>query len=453
MNYLLGYLLLYSSNAPVLYFWQGPGVKMNDPLEGEPMLWHGSPAYQLTGWVLVLGLLGSFGLGILVNFLWRKFRGRDEKQNPLVSSPPASGEDPVRMIWNSMEEGLLLSSEKGEIIAINPFLQQMASGTAGQVPQRKTGDLFKNDSFFDFYQSLVLPGIEESNGKGYVVELKMPFKAGTRNIELFVNKIYSNGKEKRIILSLFREISGRKLYSGTIGRNEDSIEAQKLKTSFFSHMSHEIRTPLNGILGSTANIILKNSHNPELVSQMEIIMQSGERLLDTINNFLDMSRIEAEELDVLPEEININDCFSKILMPLRSMAIEKGLLLTAKYETQPFMGRIDKRHFELIVNNIVGNAIKFAHCGLIEAKLIREKENLHMLVGVRGMGINKPYSEQLFSFFEQKNPGQERKFEGPWLELTVAKNLIDRLSGKIQITREKDQTTVVNIMLPLAEHH
>src|SRR5690606_16377307 len=237
------------------------------------------------------------------------------------------------MIWNSMEEGLLLSSEKGEIIAINPFLQQMASGTAGQVPQRKTGDLFKNDSFFDFYQSLVLPGIEESNGKGYVVELKMPFKAGTRNIELFVNKIYSNGKEKRIILSLFREISGRKLYSVTIGRNEDSIEAQKLKTSFFSHMSHEIRTPLNGILGSTANIILKNSHNPELVSQMEIIMQSGERLLDTINNFLDMSRIEAEELDVLPEEININDCFSKILMPLRSMAIEKGLLLTAKYET------------------------------------------------------------------------------------------------------------------------
>lgn len=453
MNYLLGYLLLYSSNAPVLYFWQGPGVKMNDPLEGEHMLWHGSTSHQLSGWGLVLGLLGSFGLGILVNFLWRKFRGRYEKQNPPVSSPPASGEDPVRMIWNSMEEGLLLSSEKGEIIAINPFLQQMASGTAGQVPQRKTGDLFKNDSFFDFYQSLVLPGIEESNGKGYVVELKMPFKAGTRNIELFVNKFYSNGKEKRIILSLFREISGRKFYSGTIGRNEDSIEAQKLKTSFFSHMSHEIRTPLNGILGSTANIILKHRHNPELVSQMEIIMQSGERLLDTINNLLDMSRIEAEELDVRPEVININDCLSNILMPLKAMAIEKGLLLTAKYETKPFIGSIDKRHFELIVNNIVGNAIKYAHCGLIEAKLTREKENLHMLVGVRGTGINKPYSEQLFCFFEQRNPGQARKFEGSWLELTVAKKLIDRLSGNIRITREKDQTPVVNIMLPLAKHH
>src|SRR5690606_38679669 len=97
MNYLLGYLLLYSSNAPVLFFWQGLGVKMDDPLEGERVFWQGSPAYPLPGWLFVLGLVGSFGLGMLVTLLWRKFQRRHVKHNPKISGKPGSGEDPVRM--------------------------------------------------------------------------------------------------------------------------------------------------------------------------------------------------------------------------------------------------------------------------------------------------------------------------------------------------------------------
>src|SRR5690606_33426502 len=209
----------------------------------------------------------------------------------------------------SIEDGLLLSTEEGEIVAINPNLCKMAGFSAPQeIQHKKIGELFENLHFADFYQSLVLPGIEDSHGKRYPVELKIPFMSGARDIELFANKINRNDKEKRIILSLFREISGRRDFEqGKNHGKEKPEEAQKLKTSFLSNMSHEIRTPLNGILGSTANIILRNSHNPELVSQLEIIMQSGERLLDTINNILDMSRIEANKMEILLEEININD--------------------------------------------------------------------------------------------------------------------------------------------------
>ncbi len=73
------------------------------------------------------------------------------------------------------------------------------------------------------------------------------------------------------------------------------------------------------------------------------------------------------------EEININDFLSKILMPLKSLAIKKGLLVTAKYETKPFIGKIDKRYFELIVSNIVGNAIKYSDNGLIQVNLNKRK--------------------------------------------------------------------------------
>jgi len=452
MNYLLGYLILYSSNVQVLFTKEGMGVKMESRLEGESLFMMGNPPYHLSTWQVVLTLGAFFGLGMLLVILWGKFNKK--RILGLTAQPPKpspSGEDPIPFVWDSIEDGLLLSTEEGEIVAINPNLCKMAGFSAPQeIQHKKIGELFENLHFADFYQSLVLPGIEDSHGKGYSVELKIPFMSGARDIELFANKINRNDKEKRIILSLFREISGRRDFEqGKNHGKEKPEEAQKLKTSFLSNMSHEIRTPLNGILGSTANIILRNSHNPELVSQLEIIMQSGERLLDTINNILDMSRIEANKMEILLEEININDFLSKLLMPLKSLAIQKGLLLTAKYETKPFIGKIDKKYFELIVNNIVGNAIKYSDCGLIEVRLKKEEGQLLLYVQDKGIGISEKYLEKLFNPFEQESVGYDREFEGSGLGLTITKNLIDLLSGEIRITSQKGQGTVVSIVLPL----
>lgn len=217
-------------------------------------------------------------------------------------------------------------------------------------------------------------------------------------------------------------------------------------------MSHEIRTPLNGILGSTANLILRNSHNPELVAQLEIIMQSGERLLHTINNILDMSRIEANKMEIILEEVNLNDFLSKTLLPLKSLAITKGLLITAKYESKPFIANIDKKYFELIINNIVGNAIKYSDNGLIEVKLKKEKGRLYLCVQDKGIGISEEYINKLFNPFEQESVGYDREFEGSGLGLTITKNLIDLLSGEITIKSQKGQGTIVNVILPLQEN-
>ena len=233
--------------------------------------------------------------------------------------------------------------------------------------------------------------------------------------------------------------------------NDKIEEAKKLKASFLSNMSHEIRTPLNGILGSTAHMILQNGKNPEMVAQLEIIMQSGERLLQTINNILDMSLLEANKMETILEKTNINDFLSVILMPLKSLAIKKGLLITAKHETKPFFALIDKRYFELIVNNIVGNAIKYSEQGLIQVSLKKQDNNLLLSVQDSGIGISKDYLKKLFNPFEQESAGYDRKFEGSGLGLTITKNLIDLLSGEIKITSTKGQGTTVTIILPLQE--
>lgn len=455
MNYLVGYLIFFFAHFLWLYLPLGIFLKFESRHEAI-FAYSNSlaviPLYYFQPWIIILVLLFFLGLGMVVKVFWDKIRNKkklkiaiDQKIREIKST-----EEQFRKVWDSSQDGLLLSTQGGEIIAINPFLSKMSGVTLDAVQGENFSFLFKCPQSFDLFQSLLLPGLNESHEKGYTIELKIPFKSSERDIELFVNRIDSDQNHNMVILCVFRDVSDKKEYEqGLKEAKEKAEEANKLKTSFLSNMSHEIRTPLNGILGSTANIILRNSHNPELVSQLEIIMQSGERLLSTINNILDMSRIEANKMDVLFEEININDFLSKILMPLKSSAIKKGLLVTAKYETKPFITKIDKRYFELIVVNIVGNAIKYSESGLIQVNLIKESENLHLSVKDTGIGISEEYLKKMFNPFEQESVGYNREFEGTGLGLTITKNLIDLLSGEIRISSLKGQGTAVSVILPL----
>ncbi|MEX2594757.1 MAG: PAS domain-containing sensor histidine kinase [Anditalea sp.] len=408
--------------------------------------------YYLQTWFIILVLLLFMGMGMVLNALLSKSRDKKRLNKAIEKKIKAikSTEEPFRNVWDSLQDGLLLLADGGEIIAINPLFSKMAGVSPDQLYKENFSEVFSCPKFYSFYQSLVIPGLNESNGKGFTIELQMPFKSGERDIELFVNRIDTDYKGEKAILNVFRDISGKREYEqGLKEAKEKAEEANKLKTSFLSNMSHEIRTPLNGILGSTANIILRNSHNAELVAQLEIIMQSGERLLDTINNILDMSRIEANNMEVILEETNINDFLSKTLMPLKSLAIKKGLLITAKYETKPFIAKIDKRYFELIINNIVGNAIKYSDSGLIQIKLESQNDHLFLCVQDKGIGISETYLKKLFNPFEQESVGYNREFEGSGLGLTITKNLIDLLSGEIRIESKKGQGTIVSVILPL----
>jgi PAS domain S-box-containing protein len=408
--------------------------------------------YYFQYWFIMLVLLIFLGLGMMLNGLLFRSRNRKKLDEAIEQKVREikSTEEQFRNVWDSSQDGLLLSTEGGDIIAINPFFSKMAGVSPNLLHGENLGKVFSCPKFYSFYQSLVIPGLNESSEKRFTIVLEMPFKSGERDIELFVNRIDKDYKGKKVILNVFRDVSDKKKFEqGLQEAKEKAEEANKLKTSFLSNMSHEIRTPLNGILGSTANIILRNSHNSELVAQLEIIMQSGERLLDTINNILDMSRIEANNMEVLLEEININDFLSKTLMPLKALAIKKGLLITAKYETKPFIAKIDKRYFELIVNNIVGNAIKYSDSGLIEVRLKRQNEGLYLCVQDKGIGISEEYLKRLFNPFEQESFGYDRQFEGSGLGLTITKNLIDLLSGEIRIESKKGSGTIVSVLLPL----
>lgn len=411
------------------------------------------PVY-LQAWFVVLILFVFLLIGFLFNTLLNSFRKQgllkktiDEKIKEVFNT-----EDQFRNVWNSSKDGLLLSTDEGKIIAVNPSLSKLVAVPAEKLEAGYLSDIFTDPEFYSSKKSIIQEGINKEESKGMTLEVNMPLKGGAKEIELYVARLKSDFAGDPLILTVFRDITEKKAFEkGLQMAKEKAEEANKLKSNFLSNISHEIRTPLNGILGSTENIILQRQHDPNLISQLEIIQESGERLLSTINSILDLSRIEAKKLEVLYKDSNINDLLSTILLPLKGLAVRKGLLLSVKYETQPLKGLMDQRYFEMIINNLVGNAIKYSEKGMISVRLKGIDDKIELTVTDQGIGMSDDFQKILFNPFEQESKGNSRIYEGTGLGLAITKNLVDILGGSIDIKSVKEQGTKVVVILPLGK--
>lgn len=406
--------------------------------------------YLQMGWIILVLLVG-YGCGVLTFSLIHRYRIHKRRSQTQSTGGHFPG-GYHRHLWNNSSMGLLLANEQGEILTINPYLVELAGETSRSTPPKHVKELFSSSAFGDLYYSLLLPQLYEVENKGVFMDLHVLCDSCTRDFGVFASWVNADKDGRKNILLVFLDVPTQlKSSYGSMEAKQQADEARRLKSNFLSNMSHEVRTPLNGILGSTANLILQNSHNKELVEQLEIIMLSGERLLNTINNILNMSRLTANKMDVKLEKTNINDFISLILIPYKSLAIKKGLLLTLRQEKKPLMANIDKRYFELIVTNIVENAIKYSDKGLIRITLKSDHQHLYLSVQDDGIGISKEYLNRLFTPFEQESFGYDREFEGSGIGLTITKKLVDLLSGEIKIDSKKGEGTLVSVTLPLLE--
>ena len=215
-------------------------------------------------------------------------------------------------------------------------------------------------------------------------------------------------------------------------------EADHLKSAFLASMSHELRTPLNSIIGFTGIILqgLAGPLNDEQEKQMKMVLGSARHLLSLINDVLDISKIEAGQLDLASDVFDFREVVEKVVHGLKTQADKKGLYLRARID--PEIGFLvgDRRRVEQILINLVNNAIKFTEKGGVEITCRLDGKNI--LTGVKDTGIGLASSDldKLFQAFRQIQTGLTRKYEGTGLGLSICKKLAELLKGRVWVESE-----------------
>ncbi|MDX2301785.1 MAG: ATP-binding protein [Microscillaceae bacterium] len=232
---------------------------------------------------------------------------------------------------------------------------------------------------------------------------------------------------------------------------ERAEEMIRLKTNFLANMSHEIRTPLNGILG-LAQVIAKEKDLKKIQEYVALQKESGVRLLNTLTGILNLSRLEAEHSDSPLKPIPINHIIRENIKTLDTLAKNKGIFLVAHTFQHELYCLGDENLLFQILNNIIGNGIKFTHTGhiLIETGLSPDRtEFMFIRVTDTGIGIDESFLSKIFDPFTQESSGQNRNFEGSGLGLSITKKYVELLGGKVSVSSKKNQGSVFEIVLPL----
>jgi len=237
---------------------------------------------------------------------------------------------------------------------------------------------------------------------------------------------------------------------------EAAEEASKLKSAFLANMSHEIRTPLNGILGFAELLSneLKLSENQDMYKYADSILKSGRRLLNVINDILDISKIEANKMDLSINDCNLENIIERELILFNSIAKLKGIEIKFDSPKKDIISPADENKLGEVINNIIDNAIKFTEKGSVTISIgFDENKNMNFLsVKDSGIGIDEEYLPFLFQSFTQADISYSKKYDGSGLGLSIAKRLIELMNGSIEVETKKEDGTKISIFLPVSKH-
>jgi signal transduction histidine kinase/CheY-like chemotaxis protein len=228
-------------------------------------------------------------------------------------------------------------------------------------------------------------------------------------------------------------------------------EASRLKTHFLSNMSHELRTPLNSViaLSGVLNRKLANQIPKEEYSYLEVIERNGKHLLSLINDILDISRIEAGREEVEITGFDINALIADVVSMIAPQAKQKNLPLVQITNEGNFEISNDRSKCIHILQNVIGNAVKFTQKGKVEVSTLQNNENIIIKVKDTGIGIAESNLAHIFDEFRQADGSTSRKFGGNGLGLAIAKKYTNLLGGTISVSSVLEKGTEFTIVLPV----
>jgi PAS domain S-box-containing protein len=291
------------------------------------------------------------------------------------------------------------------------------------------------------------------NGKAINVEIVNHRKDGSRFVnELHLSPIFGDDGEVRYIFGIQHDVSAREQFARDAERARRAAErANAEKSDFLAFMSHEIRTPMNGVMG-TISLLLDTTLDAEQHAYAETARRCGELLLATVNEMLDLSRIEAGHLAIEEEAFDLAAPVAEVLDLLAPAVAEKGIRLSASID--PLLpARVigDARRLRQVLLNLADNAVKFTAVGGVGIRVERAEApgQVRFVVADTGIGMPPEVQARLFGRFAQAGPETARRYGGSGLGLMICKRLVGLMSGRIVLASSPGKGSTFSFEIPL----
>jgi PAS domain S-box-containing protein len=274
-------------------------------------------------------------------------------------------------------------------------------------------------------------------------------------VNLSTRSVTVKNEKNEIIgaLTISRDITAlKKVHEDLVKAKVEAEAGNRLKASFLANISHEIRTPLNSVVGF-ANLLLANDITNEVKEEyIEHINHNSEKLLQIIGDIIDLSRLESSQIEITYEEASVNSIVNEIVDEARRIIKrnEKSIVVNVMnmLEENGDLIFTDRIWLKRVLNHLMDNAVKFTLEGSIRLTYARENENLVFRVKDTGIGINKENLDHIFEEFRQETGGHHRPFEGLGVGLTLAKEVVERMGGKIFVQSEKGVGSEFSFSIP-----